>query len=414
MIFTQCKECTQNVSLKTTVGRGDYEEFAFPCPGCGVELRYGVNLDQENGDLAYSGLRNMERVPIDEEAPVVRMDAAYLVPVGAPPLLSPFMLTMGTLGDRAEKYLELHKVRCDLPRNIYPLVAKAKVHLDAGNVDLFNRNATKLGYEAVSSTPELALDRYLEIVSDYSGHFLTGAHHAIKRDVLERCFQAQNTHQFLCDDLDAFFASDNRIELFFEQLEQIRISWSSKIAAILLPLYVAFEAELDLKEFVLCQKRFDELKQFYVDVYETFCRVSIVAAALEGVAQNGAVCVPKRRGVMTLAEYEVMANGSKGDILKNLSIEYIFCPYMGSSLRNGVGHNSSKYMVNDDTVLYRNQSATGIRDYSMPFSEFCFEVLKAYTQLEAAAPYLSWLYSRPRGLSLVRASGGAINLSAFT
>ena len=40
----KCLTCGRQTTTRTAVGGSDYQEFAFPCPECGVEIRFGMNL----------------------------------------------------------------------------------------------------------------------------------------------------------------------------------------------------------------------------------------------------------------------------------------------------------------------------------------------------------------------------------
>src|ERR1700678_4469306 len=40
----ECLTCGKKIAVRTAIGHSDYQEFAFPCSGCGVEIRYGMKL----------------------------------------------------------------------------------------------------------------------------------------------------------------------------------------------------------------------------------------------------------------------------------------------------------------------------------------------------------------------------------
>ncbi len=163
---------------------------------------------------------------------------------------------------------------------------------------------------------------------------------------------------------------------------------------LLLPIYNVFywdEAQHSLDSYTIAQKRFAELKPFYVECFETLCRISCIAAALEGVVKLSQAVVPTKKGSMTIEAFETMANGSKPDVLKNLPIADLFVPFIDSHLRNGLGHNAARYNVATDTVDYVNESASGKQNYSLQYVRFCEKILRIYGQLELVAIYADWL-----------------------
>ena len=40
----KCRTCGHKTTIRTAIGHEDYQEFAFPCGGCGLEIRYGMKL----------------------------------------------------------------------------------------------------------------------------------------------------------------------------------------------------------------------------------------------------------------------------------------------------------------------------------------------------------------------------------
>ena len=102
---------------------------------------------------------------------------------------------------------------------------------------------------------------------------------------------------------------------------------------------------------------------------------------------------------MTIEEYEGLPNGSKPDVLKNLTaIAGIFVPYIDSKLRNGVGHHSARYVVKSDTIIYINHGKKRDQEFSIPYISFCEKVVQLYVQLETVFFYWTAAYGRSRGI----------------
>jgi hypothetical protein len=54
----KCLTCGKATTTRTAIGHDVYQEFAFPCHGCGVEVRFGMTLDQDNAGIEYSKIVN--------------------------------------------------------------------------------------------------------------------------------------------------------------------------------------------------------------------------------------------------------------------------------------------------------------------------------------------------------------------
>ena len=172
--------------------------------------------------------------------------------------------------------------------------------------------------------------------------------------------------------------------------------------ACLAPIYTALywnDKEHTLDSFTLAQKRFEELKPFYVDCFETFCRVSVIAAGLEGIIASTAVGVPAMRRIIPIDQFDVMKNGTKPDVLKHLAIGDIFAPYIDHNLRNGLGHHSAHYDVKTDLIQYATENPKGLKKHRVSYIRFCEKVVRLYSQLEVVSIYAHWLRQRALGIS---------------
>ena len=67
----------------------------------------------------------------------------------------------------------------------------------------------------------------------------------------------------------------------------------------------------DLSGYVVCDKRFADLKQLYVDAFATTCRISTIALALEAIIFHGSLEIPTKKGSMTVWEYDALSNANK-------------------------------------------------------------------------------------------------------
>ena len=184
------------------------------------------------------------------------------------------------------------------------------------------------------------------------------------------------------------------------ELSTIRERWSELYAAVA-PIYTCLywdDKKHTLDDFTLAQKRFEQLKPFYVDCFETFCRISVIAGGLEGIILGKGIVVPIAKRMIPIDEFDVMKNGCKPDILKQLAIGDIFVPCIDHNLRNGLGHHSAHYDVKTDCVQYSTENPKGLKRHQITYVRFCEKVVRLYSQLEVVSVYAHWLRLRALGI----------------
>lgn len=226
-----------------------------------------------------------------------------------------------------------------------------------------------------------------------TGKFFNAFDEKNEQRIKQRIALAETTSPSLVNQLARFFQGKRKDESIIRQLWAIRSRWGN-LFEFLYPVYTCYywdDGKHSLDSFTLAQKRFEELKPFYVDCFETFCRVSVIAAGLEGIILKGALGVPTTKRLMPLDEFGVMKNGSKPDLLRQLVIGDMFAPFIDSKLRNGIGHNSAHYDVKTDSVHYMNENEKGAKQFQISYIRFCEKVVKLYGQLEAVSRYAHWL-----------------------
>ena len=391
-VLFKCLECEEEVLTKTTIGHENYVEFAFPCPTCAVELRFGMNLDHKAVTFKYVNFLNIEpikRKDIDfwGHHNIIKLDSSFLIPNDCPPFCSPFIMSKGSQED-----LKAKQNRLVFLRESVSYIRKLVTHSARPNYKLFNQNLRALGFDDNVKTEEEKLDSYLSVFEDVTDIFIPdnlNLRDHIKDELNDFTI---NASEKVMTDIINVYNEESRLELLLKEVQSLRLDWLDDIAYILIPMYDYINDDnLDLAEYHMCQKRFRDLKSFYIDCFETFCRISVLAATIEGIDKYGIPCIPKKNGNMSLEEFEVVPNGSKVDILNNLKVGSYFSGFIDSKLRNGVGHHSAHYDINFDIVKYRNQNKNGISDGSITYNEFCEKVIRLYIQLENVALYVHWL-----------------------
>jgi hypothetical protein len=217
---------------------------------------------------------------------------------------------------------------------------------------------------------------------------------AIHKLIKQRLNQAESISRGETAKLADYYKTRKKDIAIENQLHDIRRRWA-KLFPALAALYTTHywdASQYQITGFTLAQKRFDELKSLYVDSFETFCRISVLAASIEGIISVGRAVIPRARGEFTIEEFDLFKNGNKPDILRRLGplISDLFVPYMNHRLRNGIGHNSAKYDVVSDQVHYVTENERGITPYNVPYISFCESMFNLYIQLEVVSLYINW------------------------
>ena len=54
----KCLSCDSTIVTRTQIGHSDVQSHSFPCPKCGVEISFTLDLDQKKGGLKYREPKN--------------------------------------------------------------------------------------------------------------------------------------------------------------------------------------------------------------------------------------------------------------------------------------------------------------------------------------------------------------------
>ncbi|MFZ5497056.1 MAG: hypothetical protein ACOZE5_17190 [Verrucomicrobiota bacterium] len=393
----ECNECKERVLTRTAIGHANYQEFAFPCPKCRIEVRFGMTLDQQNPEVKYTLLKNAAwRDDMHDASHERKFDTETLMSIDPDETMMP-ILHAPFLAKDMEASMQRHGERYHAMQEFWPRLEKMAVHQQNRNRALFAKVAIELGYDEPIKTDHDMLMTMLHGFDAYGSIFACDAGAA--RTQVGKLTGAARRATTGRAELIAFFEAEHRWVQLWNQLMSLRRVWASKVCPIILPVFRAFDwdpAKASLAEYTLSQKRFEELRPFFVDAFETLCRISVIAAGMECVAKRGRLAIPLSKRDMPLAEFEGLANGAKPDILRNLDIGPLFVPFIDAKLRNGIGHHSAHYRVELDDIYYQNQSGSTIERFSIGYMQFCEKLIRLYAQVEACAPLVGVLRANVR------------------
>ena len=143
----------------------------------------------------------------------------------------------------------------------------------------------------------------------------------------------------------------------------------------------------DFTKFSLSAKKFNELRQLYIDAFETLSRLLTLIVGIEAIIHHGELAVPTKKGKMSLDEFEVLANANKVGFVERYPIEDLFVPVLDADFRNRIGHHSAHYDASTDEVIaYPSKKAGGVAR-KMRYTDFVHKVLALFAVFELAAIY---------------------------
>lgn len=395
----KCDSCDATIITRTGVGHGNSQIYIFSCPRCTVELGLTILLDQENAGWKFRDLHGCTEVSDESDAEyrinfsseyIVRKDTSYTKELE----FTPYMHLTGLVRNFFDFQKNYARNR-SLVKDVWPKIKRARVHLQRKDNIAFTKELNNLGPSIEPyRTRGLNNPGVLSILHEhYRNHFCNNGKDA-RQFASERILAVRNHPEALAE-MKKFFLTDNRAERLIEELWNIDDQWAK-----LYNLFGALEVidhlqdpSLDIStEYTLSEKPFQQLKAFYVDCFETLARLSVIAAAVEGILASGAPKIPTRKGGMNLDQFSKVPNGSKPDQLKSLPCWFLFSDVYDHTLRNGMGHHAAQYVAKSDEVHYQNQSATSLLTGSMPYMEFCIKLRKMYHALTIAATYGQWMW----------------------
>lgn len=399
----RCTTCNEAVLTRTAIGHGDYQEFAFPCPGCGVEIRFGMDLDQEAVSFEYrTPVNAVWDAAADDYNVTMTFDAETLVPRDPRRLcdnmISPFILMSSSVRDMMEfKRGMMQRMR--LLKDVWPVIKNCHTHFTNGRWDLYRKEFQKIDPDFSEEDADLLVRHHLRNLHRFSAAFRPGSEGA-SQSLRQRVNLAESMSPSACRDFLQYLCGIGWNQHLFDELMGLKQRWV-EVHGIVQPAYAFHDLAdgVDIADFTLSQKRFDDLKGFFVDCYETLCRISLIAGAVEGIIAGLPQEVPCAGGSIPVEEYRAMPNGRRKDVVGHWPTAAAFTEMCANQLRNGVGHHSARYVVATDTIEYRIENRSGVTTDTIPYMDFCLQLVKTYSSLELASVLIHWVAARDRGLT---------------
>jgi hypothetical protein len=370
-----------------------------------------MELDQLKPDFRYTKLVNAEWIDgdageiswdvLDQNIEHVRtFDSETLVPLALGRDVTAFMATHRLPKDFMQ-FRRHQGARFSAALGVWPEIEKLLIHFENRNWPLFDKQATSLDFGDANFNDESDRVRFLVRVLEQYGMFFRPATDSLAQLVRQRINVADSASPLAMQDLLNHLVKSGKEVSLWAEVESIRKRWPRIFPALSGVYYALYwdASKYSLDDFTLAEKRFEDLKPFYVDCFETLCRLSVIAAAVECIVETGLVGVRSTKKMLTLGEFEAMKNGNKPDLLQGLVIADVFVPGIDSKLRNGIGHHSARYNVVKDIIEYSNENQNGVQHMQISYIRFCEKIVRIYGQVELASIYLNWARGKSMGLA---------------
>jgi hypothetical protein len=382
----ECISCESRIITRTQIGHKDRQEHSFPCPTCGVTISFAIDLDQDKGKLKYRDPKNAKWVNSEEGAvKVLTFSDEIPLPVDMPDLISPHIATWFRYEDH-DTYRHDESLRQLFVRQTFEYAERCRVHFERGNWDLFDKESPSQHGGPVTIRSRL-IDLYNFYTAGFSKFTLT------PRGRYDRIFQrltyAKALDRALVEELAEHYLMSGRIMSLWKEVFSVRRSFVSCYNFLQPLLQVRYwkEEHKTIADVTLSDKRFNELRQLYIDCFETLCRLLVLAMGFEVIIHHRKLEIPTKKGFMTLDQFEQQPNAGKRDHIAKYPIEDLFLPVLDTDFRNGIGHHAAHYEPELDGIVIFDTKDAGTVDRVMGYTEFCDKVLTLFAAFEMAAAY---------------------------
>ena len=392
----RCISCDSLTITRTGIGHGTKQIHKFPCPGCGIEIGFVLNLDQEAVKFDYEKPTNASWDDAAEETeaiPTVLFYPELMIPKGLQYPLSPFLATFGEFKD-LPAYQKEEDVRRRIKERIWPALLRVYTHFENGNLRLLEKEAA-----AISKNPPKLEDLeeragwVLDTTKHYFEFFVAepdsdaeigkqAATAAVKQEVALRAFASE-------------YVTSGRMLALWKELKSVRRQFMELYESFLPILSVRRywkDPEPNFAAFELSVKNFEDLKGFYIDCLETTFRFLVIGLGMVKITESGATTIATAKGDKDIWWFEQMNNGIKNTQLDKYPLFDSVTKFLGTSLRNGVGHHSAHYIVSSDEIAYVKADDAALNEVRLPFTVFVSKVFDTYCAFERAATFFQFLF----------------------
>jgi hypothetical protein len=378
-----CISCGSKIITRTQIGHKDMQKHSFPCPTCGVVITYILDLNQEKGSFKFRDPENGKWANDEDGAvKVLTFSDEIVLPASMPDFVSPHIATWGRYD--WEKCREDETNRQYFVRTGFKYAERCRVHFERGQWDLFDKESP-----SQHDGPVTPRSRLIDLYNCYTAGFSKFT--LIPRGEYDRIHQrltyAKTLDKPLVDKLAKHYLDSGQIVSLWKEIFSVRNSLINCYNFIQPLITVKYWKEEFKEPVTLSDKRFNELRQLYIDCFETLFRLLVLAMGFEVIIHHRKLEIPTKKASMTLDQFARMANAAKRDHIARYPIEDLFIPVLDTDFRNGIGHHAAHYEQGHDAIVVFDTKDAGTVSRVVGYTEFCEKVLDLFTAFELAAMY---------------------------
>jgi hypothetical protein len=287
-----CVSYGSKIITRTQIGHKDVQKHSFPCPTCGVVITYILDLDQKKGGFKFREPENGKWAD-DEHAAVkiLTFSGEIVLPASMPDFISPHIATWGRYD--WEKCREDEGLRQLFVRKTFQYAERCRVHFERGNWDLFDKESPS-DHEAPATPKNRLIDLYNVYPAGFSQFTL------VPRGDYDRIHQrltyAKALDQLLVNDLAEHYLASGRIVSLWKEIFSVRSSFVNCYNFVQPLVTVKYWKEAYREPVTLSDKRFNELRQLYIDCFETLFRLLLLAMGFEAIIHHRKLDIPTKKG----------------------------------------------------------------------------------------------------------------------
>ena len=340
-----------------------------------------MRLDQDKGGVAFDPPVNGKWVEVGTAFPapffvtfhpeILEHKSAFQQD-GA----SPFVTAAHQFADYRE-FAAHEGERMRIRKNLWEAVKRAEVHFEREQWDLWEKEIRGLLDTEPAKEYEGRL-KQMFICHDYSVRLFTLDRHDIWSIADEQFKAATFTHhRELGAFLDLVRTSGRSLSLW-RQMNALHDEFISTyhIWMPVLQLQYWKDRPTNIKDLMVSDKRFEEMKPLYLNAFEFFARLSVIALGVTLIRGNGSSDVPTKKGSMSIWDFERLENANKIVHLEKYGGTQYFAALMDTKLRNGIGHNAAHYDVATDEVVCLRTRGAALEEWRISYTEFCYTMLE--------------------------------------
>jgi hypothetical protein len=363
-----------------------------------------MRLDQEKAGVTFD--EPVNAVWTDEEAPF----PAPVFVTFHPEILnhkstfqqdgaSPFVTAVWHFADYDE-FRKHESMRMLVRTKFWEMVKRAAVHYERRQWDLWNAEVKAVLGDEPASSYEARLKQMFECY-DYSVRAFTLDRTEIWKIVGEQFRDATFSHNNALTEFVEALRTSGRIASLWRQLNALHDEFILTYHIWMPVLQIRYwkEKPAVLKDLMVSDKRFDEMKPLYLNAFELFARLSVVGLGVALIRGNGSSDVPTKKGSMSIWDFEAMDNANKVAHLAKYGGTQHFAALMDTKLRNGIGHNAAHYDVATDEVVCVKAKGAALQEWRISYTDFCYTMLELVSATYFSEGFLREALRRTTGLS---------------